>query len=70
MPKIQLLREITVDNTTHPAGAVVEVDKIRRKALVERGHAEDAEGFEASPSPRKPIPDERGVKVEKAVRRP
>lgn len=51
MPFICLKKEITIGKTTYPPGQVVEVDKVRRKVLVDRGHAEDHPGPAGPPSP-------------------
>lgn len=65
---IRVNKEITVDNVTHAAGSVVEVDKARRKTLVERGHAVDVPGPDAV-GESKPEPVAREIKIEKTVRR-
>lgn len=54
---------ITIDGRTHAAGDLVEVDKYRRKALVEHGHAEDFAGPAGLAEPAK-----RQAKIERATK--
>ena len=53
---IQLKREASVGERTYAPGSVVAVDKVRRKTLVERGHANDHPGPASEPEP-EPTPD-------------
>lgn len=50
MQFIELKKEITLGRRTYPAGAVVEIDKYRRKELVDRNHAVDHPGPAHDPS--------------------
>ena len=49
---VKLLKpHLTIDGRTYPNGSVVEVDKRKRKALVEGGHAADHDGPAFEPEP-------------------
>jgi hypothetical protein len=60
---------VSIDGRVYRTGAVVEVDKYRRKGLVEHGHAEDHAGpaFEPEISD-EPAAAKRTTKVERATR--
>jgi hypothetical protein len=60
---------VSIDGRVYRPGAVVEVDKYRRKGLVEHGHAEDHAGpaFEPEISDES-SPAKRATRVERATR--